>query len=81
LLVCLAGCACEDTPRATASVKLTGVRPADAKPVTSETERARAAQEKQCAQRHLDRINGTLRETAEQKRDRDEICAAYYRGS
>ena len=30
--------------------------------------------------RHLDRAGGTLKETPEQKRDRDEICAAYYRG-
>jgi hypothetical protein len=75
-----------DSVRATASVRpATGpAAPAAARPVASEpsaTERARASQAKQCAQRHIDRANGTLAETQEQKRMRDEICAAYYRGS
>lgn len=81
LIALAAGCTCEDSPRATASIRLSSVRPAETKPAQSETERARAAQAKQCAQRHLDRVNGMLKETPEQKRDRDEICAAYYRGS
>jgi hypothetical protein len=86
------GCCAElDHLRATASVgptpaavKPAPIKPAAAKPaaaVPSETERARASQAKQCAQRHIDRANGTLAETDEQKRMRDEICAAYYRGS
>ncbi len=86
------GCCAElDHLRATASVgptpaavKPAPIKPAAAKPaaaVPSETERARASQAKQCAQRHIDRANGTLAETDEQRRMRDEICAAYYRGS
>lgn len=70
------GCADYDTPRRTASVRQSAPKPA-----MSETERARAAQAKQCAQRHVDRANGTLYETTEEKRDRDEICGAFYRGS
>ncbi|HZQ35255.1 MAG TPA: hypothetical protein VFD32_04935 [Dehalococcoidia bacterium] len=86
------GCCAElDHLRATSSVgptpaavKPAPIKPAAAKPaaaVPSETERARASQAKQCAQRHIDRANGTLAETDEQRRMRDEICAAYYRGS
>ncbi|HZT49471.1 MAG TPA: hypothetical protein VFA64_15965 [Hyphomicrobiaceae bacterium] len=91
------GCCAElDHLRATASlgptpaavkpapIKPAPIKPAAAKPAAaepSETERARASQAKQCAQRHIDRANGTLAETDEQKRMRDEICAAYYRGS
>ena len=47
----------------------------------SEAEKARASIAKQCAQRHLDRANGILDETEEIKRDKDEICGAFYRGS
>lgn len=77
-------CADYDAVRATASVRPATARPAAAKPADaapSATERARASQAKQCAQRHIDRANGTLAESDEQKRMRDEICAAYYRGS
>ena len=75
--VALAGCCFDfDAPRATASI-----RHASTKPAMSETEKARASQAKQCAQRHLDRANGILDETMEQKRDKDEICGAFYRGS
>jgi hypothetical protein len=56
-------------------------RAAEPAPAASETEKARAAQEKQCQQRHIDWSNGLLFETGEEKRMRDEICAAYYRGS
>jgi outer membrane murein-binding lipoprotein Lpp len=73
----LAGCCFDyDKPRATASIRQIATKPA-----MSETERARASQAKQCAQRHVDRANGILDETMEQKRDKDEICGAYYRGS
>lgn len=92
--VCAAGCTYEG-PRQTASIKPTStkqvstkpvaptpadIKPADTKAAESETERARAAQARQCAQRHVDRANGALNETIEQKRDRDEICSAFYRG-
>jgi len=50
-------------------------------PAPAETDKARAAQEKQCQQRHLDWAKGLLFETAEEKRRRDQICSAYYRGS
>jgi hypothetical protein len=75
-LAALTSCADYDAPRRTASVRQSAPKPA-----MSETEKARAAQAKQCAQRHVDRANGTLYETTEEKRDRDEICGAYYRGS
>lgn len=68
-------CAAFDKPRATSSIRQTSTKPG-----MSATERARASQAKQCAQRHVDRANGTLEETAEQKHMRDEICGAYYRG-
>jgi len=88
LIAFMAGCTYEGAaprPRPTASIKppsakAIGARQDDVKPALSETEQARAAQARQCAQRHLDRAGGTLKETPEQKRDRDEICAAYYRG-
>jgi hypothetical protein len=74
--VALAGCCFDyDKPRATASIRQTATKPA-----MSETERARASQAKQCAQRHLDRANGILDETEEIKRDKDAICGAFYRG-
>jgi hypothetical protein len=75
--VTLAGCCFDyDPPRATASIRQTATKQG-----MSETERARASQAKQCAQRHIDRANGILDETIEQKRDKDEICGAFYRGS
>jgi hypothetical protein len=85
LAVFLSGCTYEGAPRPTASIKQSsakhvGAREDGVKPALSETEQARAAQARQCAQRHLDRASGALKETPEQKRDRDEICAAYYRG-
>ena len=46
----------------------------------SDAEKARASQAKQCAQRHIDRANGILDETEEMKRDKDQICGAFYRG-
>ena len=73
--VALAGCCFDhDAPRATASIR-------HAKPAMSDTEKARASQAKQCAQRHIDRANGILDETEEMKRDKDQICGAFYRGS
>jgi hypothetical protein len=75
--VALAGCCFDhDVPRAMASI-----RHASTKPPMSEAEKARASIAKQCAQRHLDRANGILDETEEIKRDKDEICGAFYRGS
>jgi hypothetical protein len=88
VLVLLAGCCAIDygatSPGATGSIRQSAPprRPAAAsKPAASETEKARAAQEKQCQQRHIDWAKGLLFETSEEKRMRDEICAAYYRGS
>lgn len=76
LTVALAGCCFDfDKPRATASIRHTATKPA-----RSETEKARASQAKQCAQRHVDRANGILNETDEIKRDKDAICGAFYRG-
>ncbi len=72
----LAGCTNYDATRQTASI-----RQSTPKPANSDTEKARAAQERQCQQRHLDRQKGLLYETTEEKRARDEICGAYYRGS
>ena len=72
----LAGCCFDDAPRATASIRHTSTKPA-----MSDTEKARASQAKQCAQRHIDRANGILDETEEMKRDKDQICGAFYRGS
>lgn len=73
----LAGCCPEDAAtRARVPIKSIA-----AKPGLSDVERARASQAERCAQRHLDRAKGTLSETEEQKRARDEICGAYYRGS
>ena len=75
--VALAGCCFDhDAPRAMASIRHTSTKPA-----TSDTEKARASQAKQCAQRHIDRANGILDETEEMKRDKDQICGAFYRGS
>ena len=75
--VAFAGCCFDhDAPRATASIRHTSTKPA-----TSDTEKARASQAKQCAQRHIDRANGILDETEEMKRDKDLICGAFYRGS
>ena len=75
--VALAGCCFDyDNPRSTAAIRYTSTKPA-----TSETEKARASQAKQCAQRHIDRANGILDETEEMKRDKDQICGAFYRGS
>jgi outer membrane murein-binding lipoprotein Lpp len=73
----LAGCCPEyAATRARAPIKTIA-----AKPGVSEMDRARASQAERCAQRHIDRAKGTLSETEEQKRARDEICGAYYRGS
>jgi outer membrane murein-binding lipoprotein Lpp len=75
--VALASCCIDyDVPRGTTPIRQTSVKPA-----MSEADRIRASQAKQCAQRHVDRANGILDETEEVKRDRDEICAAHYRGS
>jgi outer membrane murein-binding lipoprotein Lpp len=75
--VALAGCCIDyDQPRATASIRHTA-----AKPAMSEADRIRASQAKQCAQRHVDRANGILDETMDQKRDKDAICGAFYKGS
>lgn len=77
--VALAGCCFDyDKPRANASIQHTST---GVKPAMSETDRARASQAKQCAQRHLDRANGILDETEEIKRDKDQICGAFYKGS
>jgi hypothetical protein len=75
-LAAVAGCADYDAPRRTASIRQSAPKPA-----MSEAEKARASIAKQCAQRHVDRANGVLDETEEQKRDKDTICSAYYRGS
>jgi|SRR5262245_54961610 len=86
--VVLSGCCAVDygtlSPGTMGSIRQSAPprRPAAAaRPAAPETEKARAAQEKQCQQRHIDWVNGLLFETAEEKRMRDEICAAYYRGS
>jgi hypothetical protein len=84
----LSGCCSFDygptSHRATASIRQNKPAPARAawpEPTASEAEKARAEQEKQCQQRHIDWTKGLLFETGEEKRMRDEICAAYYRGS
>lgn len=77
VLAAVAGCCADyDAPRRTASI-----RQSASKPPMSDAEKARASIEKQCAQRHMDRANGVLDETAEIKRDKDAICGAFYRGS
>jgi hypothetical protein len=88
VLVLLSGCCSFDygTPSrgATASIRKSAPAPKRAampEPAATETEKARAAQEKQCQQRHIDWKKRLLFESAEEKRMRDEICAAYYRGS
>ena len=75
-LAVAAGCADYDAPRRTASI-----RQGAPKPEITEAAKARASIAKQCAQRHLDRANGILDETEEQKRDKDKICGAHYRES
>jgi type IV pilus biogenesis protein CpaD/CtpE len=72
----MAGCAENDAPRRTASIRHSAPKP----PMT-DAEKARASIEKQCAQRQVDRSRGVLDETEEMKRDKDAICGAFYRGS
>ena len=75
--VALAGCC----PEYAATRPMAPIKRITAKPGISDVERARASQAERCAQRHIDRAKGALYETEEQKHARDEICAAYYRGS
>jgi hypothetical protein len=52
---------------------------ASPKPEVSIVERAKADQDGRCGQRHVDRAEGTLKETTEEKHDRDDRCSELHR--
>jgi len=74
----LAGCADYSEPRRTASIRQSTSAP---KAAMSEADKAQKSIAEQCAKRHLDRQNGNLDETTEDKRMRDRICGPHYQGS
>jgi hypothetical protein len=74
----LAGCADYSEPRRTASIQHSMAAP---KAAMSEADKAQKSIAEQCAKRHLDRQNGILDETTEDKRMRDRICGPHYQGS
>jgi hypothetical protein len=79
LLLALGGCADCFTTRPAPSIKRHTAAAVPPKPDLSIVERAKSAQDSRCGQRHVDRGQGTLKETEEQKGDRDDRCSELHR--
>lgn len=80
----------DDLPRSTASAPERRAEPAGAGAVKAATpkieyreinviERAKAEQQARCGQRHVEYVNGTLSETAEEKKLADTVCVELHK--
>jgi hypothetical protein len=83
LVVTLAACADCFATRPVPSIKRQAAVAAPparaAAPQPSIVERAKTEQANRCGQRHIERASGTLNETADEKRDRDDQCVELHR--
>jgi hypothetical protein len=75
----LAGCADWRRPSPPRHVSLKDDTPQPEKPGASVEDRARREQAEWCGQRHLQHSAGTLNESEEQKRARDDQCSELHK--
>jgi hypothetical protein len=78
VLLALAGCADCFKIRPAPPIKRR-VSAAVPTPELSIVERAKADQDSRCGQRHMERAQGTLKETSDEKYDRDDRCSELHR--